>query len=83
MTYIVVYGRLSRWFGDRDLLASLVTRELDLIRSTGPVTFTGSDISFGLCFKLDLMSWDLGALAVSLSAQCQCGSSGSGYGSYY
>ena len=81
MTYIVVYGRLSRWFGDRDLLASL-TRELDLIRSTGPVTFTGSDISFGLCFKLDLMSWDLGALAVSLSlsAQCQCSS---GYGSYY
>ncbi len=44
------------------------------------VTFTGSDISFGLCFKLDLMSWDLGALAVSLSAQCQCSS---GYGSYY
>ena len=79
MTYIVVYGRLSRWFGDRDLLASLVTRELDLIRSTGPVTFTGSDISFGLCFKLDLMSWDLGALAVSLSHGAQCSS---GYGSY-
>ena len=64
MTYIVVYGRLSRWFGDRDLLASL-TRELDLIRSTGPVTFTGSDISFGLCFKLDLMSW------VAVGAVCQ------------
>ena len=44
------------------------------------VTFTGSDISFGLCFKLDLMSWDLGALAVSLSAQC---SSGYGSLSYY
>ena len=42
-----------------------VTGPVDLIRSTGPVTFTGSDISFGLCFKLDLMSW------VAVGAVCQ------------
>ena len=47
------------------------------------VTFTGSDISFGLCFKLDLMSWDLGALAVSLPVSAQCSSGyASASGSY-
>ncbi len=40
-------------FGHGDLLA----RELDLIRSTGPVTVTFSDISFGTSMCLDLMSW--------------------------
>ena len=29
----------------------------DLIRSTGPVTVTFSDISFGTSMCLDLMSW--------------------------
>ena len=48
--------------GDSDLVTvtysgSQAATELDLIRSTGPVTVTFSDISFGTSMCLDLMSW--------------------------
>ena len=52
------------------LVGDLVTVTVTYSRA-GPykvhwsVTFTGSDISFGLCFKLDLMSW------VAVGAVCQ------------
>ena len=48
--------------GDSDLVTvtysgSRAATELDLIRSTGPVTVTFSDISFGTSMCLDLVSW--------------------------